>query len=205
MSSCQLGTGILSGYCENQCPDITGTSVRELQDACTKLTRITILPDQENKKWIYVLVDHTKTHKERTIDLPLNAISILKEIPKTSVFVFANETGHILTLRQINSVLEDACVHVAKKLGAEGKTSDLRKEVLIKRSHKIRKTYASRLSAAGFPIDRIREYLGHSSLQTTLGYIYDPLSESERKDLLEAAFSPWHPNGTPKLPKIMGS
>lgn len=84
-------------------------------------------------------------------------------------------------------------------------TSDLRKEVLIKRSHKIRKTYASRLSAAGFPIDRIREYLGHSSLQTTLGYIYDPLSESERKDLLEAAFSPWHSNGTPKLPKIMGS
>ena len=40
MSSCQLDTGILSGCYQNRCPDNTGTLVRMLQDACTKLARI---------------------------------------------------------------------------------------------------------------------------------------------------------------------
>lgn len=164
-----------------------------------------VLSGQDNRKWVYVLVNHTKTHKERTLALPDDAISLLREIPKTSMFVFADERGRILTLRQINAVLEDACVHVAKAQGVEGKASDLRKTVRIKRSHKIRKTYASTLSAAGFPIDRIREYLGHSSLQTTLGYIYDPLSENERKELLEDAFSGVHPKIAKMHPKIRGS
>lgn len=168
-----------------------------------------IFPRQEGKKWVYVMVDHTKVHKERIIDLPEEAVKILREIPKASIYVFADKTGKILTLRQINSVLEDACVHLAQSRGVQGTVAELRKTVKIKRSHKIRKTYASTLSAAGFPIDRIREYLGHSSLQTTLGYIYDPLSDAERRNLLENAFGNgniphrgMHPKTDEKHPKI---
>ena len=42
MSSCLLGTGILSGCYKNQRPNNTGTNVRMLQDACTKQTRLII-------------------------------------------------------------------------------------------------------------------------------------------------------------------
>ena len=163
-----------------------------------------ILPDQDGKKWVYVLLEHTKTHRERIIDLPSLAMDLLSVLPQDSDFVFAAKNGKVLTLRQINAVLEDACVHVAQADGAEGSVAELRKKVNIKRSHKIRKTYASTLNAAGMPVDRIRDYLGHSSLQTTLGYLYDPLTDYERKQRLEEAFAGGHPDITPRHPKKDG-
>jgi site-specific recombinase XerD len=57
----------------------------------------------------------------------------------------------------------------------------------LKSSHKLRKTFASNLNSAGVPLDCIREMLGHSSLQTTLGYIYNPLSEQQTYDLISSA------------------
>jgi site-specific recombinase XerD len=47
--------------------------------------------------------------------------------------------------------------------------------------------YASLLSANGVPLDAIRELLGHSDLQTTLGYIYNPLTDTETADLIAKA------------------
>lgn len=61
-------------------------------------------------------------------------------------------------------------------------------ETDVKRSHKLRKTYASRLNAAGLPLDQIRANLGHASLTTTLGYIYNPLTPEESLKLMEKAF-----------------
>ena len=57
----------------------------------------------------------------------------------------------------------------------------------VKSTHKMRKTYASRLNACGIPLDYIRESLGHSNLNTTLGYIYNPLTTEETQNLLEKA------------------
>lgn len=51
----------------------------------------------------------------------------------------------------------------------------------------MRKTYASRLNANGVPLDAIREQLGHSSLSSTLGYIYNPLTEKETYKLIAKA------------------
>ena len=45
------------------------------------------------------------------------------------------------------------------------------------------------INADDVPLDFIREQLGHSSLQTTLGYIYNPLTESESYELLVKALS----------------
>ena len=67
-----------------------------------------------------------------------------------------------------------------KKNGKE----DLSNDLITKSTHKMRKTYASKLNANGVPLDAIRELLGHSELSTTLGYIYNPLTESETFDLI---------------------
>lgn len=137
-----------------------------------------VLPGQEGKKHPYVLLNHTKTHKERYIPLIPKAVDILKTIRYNSVyrkptdFIFCDGDKY-LTLRSINGVLEYACKHIG---------------IEAKRSHKIRKTYASRLSAAGYPIDAIRENLGHNNLSTTLGYIYNPLTKDENLSIMKNAF-----------------
>ncbi len=59
-----------------------------------------------------------------------------------------------------------------------------RQGMATKSTHKMRKTFASLLNANSVPLDCIREMLGHSSLTTTLGYIYNPLTESEPYNLI---------------------
>ena len=44
-------------------------------------------------------------------------------------------------------------------------------------------------NANGVPIDFIREQLGHASLATTYGYIYNPLTEAESYKMLIDALS----------------
>ena len=39
-------------------------------------------------------------------------------------------------------------------------------------------------STSGVPLDSIRELLGHNNLSTTLGYIYNPLTEAETFHLI---------------------
>lgn len=56
-----------------------------------------------------------------------------------------------------------------------------------KSSHKIRKTYASNLNAAGVPLDCIREQLGHTDAATALKYIFNPFSDEQTYDLLSKA------------------
>lgn len=51
----------------------------------------------------------------------------------------------------------------------------------MKRSHCIRRTVASRMQAEGWTIEEIRCWLGHTNTETTLGYLYNPFRESERK------------------------
>jgi len=59
-----------------------------------------------------------------------------------------------------------------------------RQVVQTKSAHKMRKAYASTLSNNGVPLDSIRELLGHNNLNTTLGYIYNPLTETETFNLI---------------------
>ncbi len=75
--------------------------------------------------------------------------------------------------RQVSHVLEQ----YAKDNGKE-----------IKRTHKIRKTFASVSNSNGVPLDTIRECLGHTTLQTTMAYLFDPLTDEETYQRLSAAF-----------------
>lgn len=80
--------------------------------------------------------------------------------------------GKRLTSRQFNYVLEKYAQCTGKK---------------TKSSHKIRKTYASNLSAANVPLDCIREQLGHANASTTFQYIFNPFTEEQTYDLLSKA------------------
>ena len=117
------------------------------------------------------MADHTKTHLDRFVAVPPKTIELLKQIPRQSNYIFVRN-GERITSRQIAYVLEK----YAERQGLKTKST-----------HKMLKTYASMLAANGVPLDAIRELLGHSDLQTTLGYIYNPLTDSETASLIENA------------------
>lgn len=119
----------------------------------------------------YEIVEHTKTNRDRFIVLIPKAIHILQTIEHKSEYIFVRD-GERITARQVAYVLEKY---------AE------RQDLPVKSTHKMRKTFASNLNANGVPLDCIRELLGHSNLNTTLGYIYNPLTEKETYDLITKA------------------
>ncbi len=119
----------------------------------------------------YEIVEHTKTNRDRFIVLIPKAIQILQKLEHQSEYIFVRD-GKRITSRQVAYVLEK----YAERQG-----------VATKSTHKMRKTFASNLNANGVPLDCIRELLGHSNLNTTLGYIYNPLTEKETYDLITKA------------------
>ena len=119
----------------------------------------------------YSVEEHTKTNTDRFVLIVSKAQSILDKLDSDGEYLFMRN-GERITSRQVAYVLEKY---------AE------RKGLRTKSTHKMRKTYASRLNASGVPLDCIREQLGHSTLSTTLGYIYNPLTPAETKKLLESA------------------
>ena len=128
--------------------------------------------DQENN--LTYVVEHTKGNKDRFVPLVPKAIVLLNKITEKSDgkgYLFTRN-GERITARQVAYVLEKY---------AE-RTGHIRKS-----SHKIRKTVASNLNAEAVPLDEIRELLGHSDLQTTLAYIYNPLTEEETYERIKKA------------------
>lgn len=116
----------------------------------------------------YSVVEHTKTNRDRFVVVVPKSMAILEQIERTGEYIFMTDGERITSIR-IATILRK----YARYEGAD-----------LKSSHKIRKTYASNLNANGVPLDCIREMLGHSSLSTTLGYIYNPLTESQTYDLI---------------------
>lgn len=140
---------------------------------CKEQSRLHVVREEvrNQETGFYDVVEHTKTNRDRYVVLVPKAIAILEKIPKEGSYIFMRN-GERITSRQIAYVLEK----FAERQGTRTKST-----------HKMRKTYASNLSANGVPIDCIREMLGHSSLSTTLGYIYNPLTESETYNLIAKA------------------
>lgn len=117
------------------------------------------------------VVEHTKTNQDRFVVLVPKAIEILDKIERQGKYIFMRNGERITSIR-IATILR-------KYARYQG--------VTVKSSHKMRKTFASNLNAAGVPLDCIRELLGHSNLSTTLGYIYNPLTEEETYNLIAKA------------------
>ena len=63
-------------------------------------------------------------------------------------------------------------------------------DILIKTSHKIRKTYVSKLIDSGLNIDAIRRMVGHADEKTTLScYCFNRLTETETEEIIENALN----------------
>ena len=126
-------------------------------------------PYRENGEWHdrRVVVPHTKTNTDRHIQLLPKALEILAVIKSNTGYIFTRNSERI-TERQVNYVLEK----YAERKGTKTKSS-----------HKLRKTYASRLDAAGIPLDVIQRDLGHSDIKTTLTYLYNPYNETATYEL----------------------
>ena len=102
------------------------------------------------KKWHNkrVVVPHTKTYTDRDVQLLPKALEILELIQHNDEFLFTRD-GKRITERQVNYVLEK----YAERMGT-----------ITKSSHKLRKTYASRIKAGGVSLDTIRKDLGHKNI-----------------------------------------
>ena len=125
------------------------------------IVREEIRDQTENR---FEVVEHTKTNQDRFVILVPKAIETLKRIERQGEYMFMRDGKRIIANR-IAVILR----------------------ISVKSSHKMRKTYASNLNASGVPLDCIREMLGHNNLNTTLGYIYNPLTESQTYDLMAKA------------------
>lgn len=101
----------------------------------------------------------------------MKAVEILKRIEKQGEYIFMRN-GERITANRIAVILRQFARY-------EG--------MPVKSSHKMRKTYASTLNANGVPLDFIREMLRHNNLNTTLGYIYNPLTENQTYGLMTKA------------------
>lgn len=131
-----------------------------------------------------VIVDHLKKKndsEERDLYLTPNALEMLRQVKEVNErmqfpekeYLFRNEKGRT-TSRQIAYCIEKACA----KAG-----------IPVKSAHDIRRTVASILSSNGVPLDEIRRFLGHSDEKTTLGYIYNPFTDKQTKELYNKALS----------------
>lgn len=120
------------------------------------------------------VVEHTKTNTDRFVPLIPKAIVLLDKVMEhcSGKGYLFTRNGERITARQIAYVLEK----YAERNNRPKKST-----------HKVRKTYASNLNANGVPIDEIRELLGHSNLQTTLSYVYNPLTEQETYERIKKA------------------
>lgn len=151
-----------------RCGELVALRWEDLEDNHLHIVREEVRNQVDNTLSI---AEHTKTYNDRYVVLIPKALDILKRIPRTGDYIFMRN-GSRITARQIAYVLEK----FAERHG-----------VRTKSTHKMRKTYASMLAANGVPLDAIRELLGHSDLQTTLGYIYNPLTDAKTAELIEKA------------------
>ncbi|WP_349948903.1 tyrosine-type recombinase/integrase [Lacrimispora sp. BS-2] len=109
------------------------------------------------------MVEHTKGCRERLVRLVPDAIAILQNIEHRGEYIFMRN-GERITSRRI--------AYILRKYAKDS-------QCIVKSSHKIRKTYVSRLAMGDVPVDDIRKEMGHQDLETTYGYIFNPLTEEE--------------------------
>lgn len=143
----------------------------------------TVLADENGDNYISV-VDYGKKHSPyaiRWLDLTDSEIELLREVIAVNKenqysdvnFLFVDDVGRT-KVREFDYRIRKMC----KKIG-----------IIPKSAHDIRRTVASQLYADGLSIDHIREYLGHSDIETTRSYIYDLKSKEMKRKMLTQSLS----------------
>lgn len=175
--SFELGTRI-GEMCALKFSDIEGNYIniqrQEVRD-------FEFVDDTEMKFKDFRIVEYAKTDDgERQIYLTKQAKEIIELVRKVNEanneyfedFIFVKD-GRNINHYSIQAMILRGCKKV---------------DILIKTSHKIRKTYVSKLIDSGLNIDAIRRMVGHADEQTTLNcYCYNRLTDSETEEIIENA------------------
>lgn len=133
----------------------------------------------ENEKLTDCIVEHTKKRSpygDRFLplgDYEINTFQKIKDINKKNNyndddFIFCDEKGRT-NIRSIDNRIRKLCRHAG---------------IEIKSAHDIRRTVASEMFNNGIPVVAIRNYLGHSDIKTTYGYILDNRGKEERNNTI---------------------
>lgn len=123
------------------------------------------------------VVDYVKSDSSagyRELYLTDGVIQIFKRIKNEqkvlSEYVFSNSDGSRAVKDQFEHRLTKAELALGWKTGK------------LKYSHCIRRTVASRMNVDGWSLEEIRRWLGHTSKETTLKYIFNPYRQNEMKE-----------------------
>lgn len=176
---------IFNFYCGLRVGELTGLKFKDvnLEDNHISIEREVVQRITQNsdgtRNYDWEIEDHTKTYNHRFVPLIPKAKDILLKIINErgnnvggDKFLFMRN-GSYLNKEQVNQSLWRVC----EACGLSRKSS-----------HKIRKTFASKLNANGVPIDEIRVLLGHTSTMTTLNYIYNPLPRESTLQMIKDSF-----------------
>ena len=120
-------------------------------------------------------VKHDIASGYRTIPLSDKAKKILlflQEVNKDYEYLFTTSKGKRMTSRCFAYWLRMYCTEAG---------------IPYKSSHCIRRTFASRLFAAGMPLEEIATYMGHEDIETTKRYIYNYKSVEENRAYMNKA------------------
>jgi len=123
----------------------------------------------------YVKSDSSCGYRE--LALSGNVQSLLRELRANTVnpsqYIFVSEEGERRTTTQFAGRLENA----EKYLGWPKQ----------KRSHCIRRTVATKMFCETKDLEAVRQWLGHTDVETTLRYIYSTMSDKDMKAYLESS------------------
>jgi integrase len=113
---------------------------------------------------IHVRAEIAKYNKDRYIDLAIQALTVLRSLPKRGDYVFCDKQGKPFKnfRRSFESAVERA------KL----------KDVVI---HDLRRTFGSNCVMAGVSLATVQKWMGHASITTTIKH-YGHLTQSFRKE-----------------------
>lgn len=129
-----------------------------------------------------IVVNHTKKkshYGDRFLPLGDYELSLLKKVLEINArnhykekdYIFVDAEGRT-KIREIDNRIRKLC----KKANIE-----------IKSAHDIRRTVASEMFANGISVEIIRDFLGHSDIKTTWGYIYDGNSKEKTNQLIRSS------------------
>lgn len=100
-----------------------------------------------------IILNNTKSKKNRVVPLNDVAFNIIKNIKRTSEFLFVDKINIPITNEQLSQVFKDAV-----------KDADVNQEYHV---HNLRSGFASNLANKNIPIQIVSKLLGHSSVQVT--------------------------------------
>ncbi|QAA30953.1 tyrosine-type recombinase/integrase [Clostridium manihotivorum] len=131
-----------------------------------------------------IVVNHTKKRSpygDRYLPIGEYELKIFEKVKVINIqhgykdddFIFCDSDGRTQT-NEIDKRLRKLC---------------RKAKIEVKSAHDIRRTVASEMHKNGIPLEMIRQYLGHSTIETTIGYIYNNNTKDENRRLIQNALS----------------